>query len=129
VADQAGEVRGAVPARRVGRPARAAAQDEALGVARPAVHRREQAPGASGSIGTAFVAKSPPDGYTFAFDTQAGFHAELVKAINLPEVRKTLTETLGMDVRAASPDATQKFLLAEMARWGKVVKDKDIKQD
>lgn len=56
-------------------------------------------------------------------------HAELVKAINLPEVRKTLTETLGMDIRAASPDATQQFLLGEMARWGKVVKDNDIKQD
>jgi tripartite-type tricarboxylate transporter receptor subunit TctC len=56
-------------------------------------------------------------------------NAELVKAINLPDVRKTLTETLGMDIRAASPDATQKFLLGEMARWGKVVKDNDIKQD
>jgi tripartite-type tricarboxylate transporter receptor subunit TctC len=56
-------------------------------------------------------------------------HAELVKAINQPDVRKTLTETLGMDIRAASPDSTQKFLLAEMARWGKVVKDNDIKQD
>ncbi len=57
------------------------------------------------------------------------FHAELVKAINLPDVRKTLTETLGMDIVAASPEATQKFLLGEMARWGKVVKDNDIKQD
>ena len=33
----------------------------------------ENKPGASGSIGTAYVAKSPPDGYTFAvvFDTHA----------------------------------------------------------
>jgi len=57
------------------------------------------------------------------------FHAELVKTLNLPDVRKTLTETLGMDILAASPEATQKFLLGEMARWGKVVKDNDIKQD
>ena len=57
------------------------------------------------------------------------FHAELVKTLNLPDVRKTLTETLGMDIQAASPEATQKFLLGEMARWGKVVKDNDIKQD
>jgi hypothetical protein len=34
-----------------------------------------------------------------------------------------------MNVRAASPEATQKFLLSEMARWGKVVKDNNIKQD
>ncbi len=56
-------------------------------------------------------------------------HAELVKTLNLPDVRKVLTETLGMDIQAASPEATQKFLVGEMARWGKVVKDNDIKQD
>ena len=47
----------------------------------------------------------------------------------MPDVRKTLTETLGMDIVAASPEATQKFLLGEMARWGKVVKDNGIKPD
>jgi tripartite-type tricarboxylate transporter receptor subunit TctC len=56
-------------------------------------------------------------------------HAELQKVLKMPDVRKTLTETLGMDIVAASPDATQKFLLAEMARWGKVVKDNNIKPD
>jgi tripartite-type tricarboxylate transporter receptor subunit TctC len=54
-------------------------------------------------------------------------HAELVKAIRLPDVQKTLTETLGMDVQALSPADTQKFLLAQIARWGKVVKDNNIK--
>jgi tripartite-type tricarboxylate transporter receptor subunit TctC len=56
-------------------------------------------------------------------------HAELVKAIRLPDVSRTLTETLGMEVIAASPAATQKFLLAEMARWGKVVRDNNIRAD
>ena len=56
-------------------------------------------------------------------------NAELAKAINLPDVRKTLTETLGMDLVVSSPDALQKFLLDEMARWGKVVKDNNIKAD
>ena len=56
-------------------------------------------------------------------------NAELQKALAAPDVRKTLTETLGMDIVAASPAATQKFLLAEMARWGKVVKDNGIKPD
>ena len=57
------------------------------------------------------------------------FHAELVKALNLPDVRKTLTDTLGMDLVVSTPDALQKFLLAEMSRWGKVVKDHNIRPD
>jgi tripartite-type tricarboxylate transporter receptor subunit TctC len=57
------------------------------------------------------------------------FHGELVKALKLPDVHKTLTETLGMDVVASTPDALQKFVVAEMARWGKVVKDNGIRPD
>jgi tripartite-type tricarboxylate transporter receptor subunit TctC len=56
-------------------------------------------------------------------------HAELVKAIKEPQVNRTLTETLGMDVQAASPEATQQFLVTQMQRWGKVVKDNDIKAE
>jgi tripartite-type tricarboxylate transporter receptor subunit TctC len=54
------------------------------------------------------------------------FHAELVKAIKLPEVTKMFTEVLGMDVVALSPDATHKWLVDNVARWGKVVKDNNI---
>jgi tripartite-type tricarboxylate transporter receptor subunit TctC len=57
------------------------------------------------------------------------FHAELVKALGQPDLRKTLTETLGMDLVVSTPEAQQKFLLDEMARWGKVVKDNGIKPD
>ena len=57
------------------------------------------------------------------------FHAELVKAVNLPEVRKTLTETLGMDLQASSPEGLQKWLADEMQRWAKVVKDNAIRAD
>jgi tripartite-type tricarboxylate transporter receptor subunit TctC len=53
--------------------------------------------------------------------------AELRKAIKLPDVNKVLTETQGMDVVALSPEATQKFIVDNMARWGKVVKDNDIR--
>ncbi len=56
-------------------------------------------------------------------------HAELVKALKLPDVKKTLTETLGMEIMAASPEETQRFLLGEMARWGKVVKDNNIRAE
>jgi tripartite-type tricarboxylate transporter receptor subunit TctC len=57
------------------------------------------------------------------------FHAALVKALNQPDVRKTLTDTLGMDLVVSTPDALQKFLLDEMARWGKVVRDHNIRPD
>src|SRR5438105_9000951 len=55
------------------------------------------------------------------------FHSELVKAIKLPDVNKTLTETLGMDVVTLSPEATQKWIVEQMARWGKIVKDNNIR--
>ena len=57
------------------------------------------------------------------------FWSELKKAIDLPDVRKTLGEGLGMEIIGASPEATQQFLLGEMQRWGKVVKDHGIKVD
>jgi tripartite-type tricarboxylate transporter receptor subunit TctC len=57
------------------------------------------------------------------------FHAELVKAFNQPDVRKTLTQQLGMDLVVSTPDALQKWLTGEMQRWGKVVRDNNIKAD
>jgi tripartite-type tricarboxylate transporter receptor subunit TctC len=56
-------------------------------------------------------------------------HAELVKAANLPDVRKVLVDTLGMDVQASTAAELQRFLLTEMERWAKVVKDNNIKPD
>jgi tripartite-type tricarboxylate transporter receptor subunit TctC len=34
-----------------------------------------------------------------------------------------------MDVQASTPEALQKFLVGEIARWGKVVKDNNIRAD
>jgi tripartite-type tricarboxylate transporter receptor subunit TctC len=59
----------------------------------------------------------------------AKMHAELVKVFNQPDVRKQLTETMGMELVVSTPDALQKFLEAEMARWGKVVREHGIKPD
>ena len=56
-------------------------------------------------------------------------HAEIVKAIKLPDVNKTLTETLGMDVVALSPEATQKWIIDNMERWGKVVRENNIRAE
>jgi tripartite-type tricarboxylate transporter receptor subunit TctC len=57
------------------------------------------------------------------------FHAELVKVLNLPDVRKTLTETLGMDLQVSTPEAMAQFVNAEIARWGKVVRENGVKAD
>jgi tripartite-type tricarboxylate transporter receptor subunit TctC len=57
------------------------------------------------------------------------FWTGLKKALELPDVRKTLAEGVGMEIIAASPEATQKFLLGEMQRWGKVVADHGVKVD
>ena len=57
------------------------------------------------------------------------FHAELVKVFTLPDVRRQLADTLGMDLVVSSPEALQKFLLAEIARWGKVVREHNIRGD
>jgi tripartite-type tricarboxylate transporter receptor subunit TctC len=51
---------------------------------------------------------------------------ELLKIVKLPDVNKTLTETMGMDVVALGPEATQKFLVDAIARWGRVVKENGI---
>jgi tripartite-type tricarboxylate transporter receptor subunit TctC len=55
--------------------------------------------------------------------------AELQKTAKLPDVNKILTETLGMDVVALGPADTQKWLADNMARWGKVVKDNNIRAE
>jgi tripartite-type tricarboxylate transporter receptor subunit TctC len=56
-------------------------------------------------------------------------NAEIVKVLQQPDVKKTLTETLGMDIQAMSPAETGKFLTAQIERWGKIVKDNGIKND
>src|SRR5437762_5767913 len=55
--------------------------------------------------------------------------SELNKALNLPDVNKMLGETLGMDVVALSPEATQKWIVEQIARWGKVVRENNIRTE
>ena len=57
------------------------------------------------------------------------FHAELTKALNTPDLRKQLTEQLGMDLVVSTPEALQKFLVSEMGRWGKVVREHRIRPE
>ena len=59
----------------------------------------------------------------------AKVHGELAKTYAQPELRKQLTEQLGMDLVVSSPDAMSKFLTAEIGRWAKVVKENGIRAD
>jgi tripartite-type tricarboxylate transporter receptor subunit TctC len=45
------------------------------------------------------------------------------------DVRKTLGDSLGMDLNVSTPEALQKWTLEQMAHWGKIVKDNGIKTD
>jgi tripartite-type tricarboxylate transporter receptor subunit TctC len=57
------------------------------------------------------------------------FHAELVKVFAQADVRKTLTETLSMELVVSTPEALQQWTLGEMGKWGKVVRDNKIRTD
>ena len=52
----------------------------------------------------------------------AKLHAEIVKALAAPSVKERLMN-IGVEAGGDTPDATQAFVLEEIERWGKVVKD------
>ncbi len=57
------------------------------------------------------------------------FHDELVKVLTQPDLRRQLTETLGMDLASSSPEVLQKFLVSEINRWGNVVRSNNVRAD
>lgn len=57
------------------------------------------------------------------------FHGEVTKVLRTPEVSRQLSEQLGMELAVSSPDEFRTFLEGEIARWGKVVRDNNIKAD
>jgi tripartite-type tricarboxylate transporter receptor subunit TctC len=52
----------------------------------------------------------------------AKLHAEIVKALAAPQVKERLMN-IGVEPGGDTPEATQAFVLEEIERWGKVVKD------
>lgn len=57
------------------------------------------------------------------------FHGELVHLFNQPDVRNQLGDQLGMDIVASSPAALQKFLVSEIERWRKVMRENNIRAE
>ncbi len=56
-------------------------------------------------------------------------NAEMDKVLKDPATRKQLTEGQGMDVVGGPPETLQKWNDGEIARWGKVVRDNNIRAD
>jgi len=59
----------------------------------------------------------------------ARVHGELTKILNQPDLRSQLGDQLGMELVVSSPEALQKFVVSEMARWSKVVRDNNIRAE
>jgi len=55
-------------------------------------------------------------------------NAELVKILDMPDIRKSLTEQ-GADVQGGTTEEFGKFMRNESARWGEVVKQAGIKPE
>ena len=53
-------------------------------------------------------------------------HTELVKVLSQAAVRDKLTQQ-GMEIVAGGPDVLARFVAGEIDRWGKIVKDNNIK--
>jgi tripartite-type tricarboxylate transporter receptor subunit TctC len=57
------------------------------------------------------------------------FHGELTKTLNQADLRAQLGDQLGMDLVVSTPQGLQKWTVDEIARWGKVVKENNIRPD
>jgi tripartite-type tricarboxylate transporter receptor subunit TctC len=55
-------------------------------------------------------------------------NAELVKILDMPDVRRTLSDQ-GADIKSGSPEDFGAFMREEQARWGPVVKQAGIKPE
>jgi len=61
-------------------------------------------------------------------DVVARLNAEIVKVLAIPEIRQRLIDG-GSEVIGNSPEAADRFLQSEIARWGAVVKAANIKAE
>jgi len=57
------------------------------------------------------------------------FHAELVNALDQPDVKQLLQEQLGMQVVASTPEDFRTFVDAEMEKWGATIRKYGVKLD
>jgi tripartite-type tricarboxylate transporter receptor subunit TctC len=76
---------------------------------------------ASGWLGLLFPAKTPDP-------IVDRLYRETVAVINMPEAREQL-QNAGLDPAPSNPEAFRAYLKAELAKWGKLIKDAGIRAD
>ena len=77
--------------------------------------------GADGWIGIFAPAGTPPN-------VIARLNAEVARSLALPDVRQILG-TAGLEPAPMSPEAMGRFVLDDIKKWGKVIKDANIKNN
>ena len=55
-------------------------------------------------------------------------HGEVVKALNLPDVREKLV-AMGSDPVGSTPEEFYAHIKVEIERWGKVIRDNNIRSE
>jgi tripartite-type tricarboxylate transporter receptor subunit TctC len=56
-------------------------------------------------------------------------HASIVVALQTPEIANRFATTQFAEVVGGSPDELQRFIASEIARWGKVIRDANIRAE
>ncbi len=58
----------------------------------------------------------------------ARLHGELIKILNAPDIRERILSD-GSEPVGSSPEEFRQFMLADLAKWAKVVKESGAKVD
>ena len=59
----------------------------------------------------------------------AKLNAKIIEVLNMPDIANRFAVTQFAEVVGSTPDELRKFILSEVARWGKVVRDANIRAE
>ena len=59
----------------------------------------------------------------------AKLNKKIVEVLNMPDIANRFAVTQFADVVGSSPEELRQFMAAEIARWGKVIRDANIRAE